>query len=131
MISIGKISDIFAGRGVTEQVKAGGNNCVFDETLNAVRNANDGSLIFTNFVDFDMLYGHRRDIGGYAAALEAFDRRVPGLRALLRPADLVVASADHGCDPTALGHNHTREHVPVLAGPDVNAVDLGERERLC
>ena len=129
VISIGKISDIFAGRGVTEQVKAGGNAALFDETLNAVRNAKDGSLIFTNFVDFDMLYGHRRDIGGYAAALEAFDRRLPELRALLRPEDIVIATADHGCDPTALGHDHTREHVPVLAfGPDINAVDLGERE---
>ena len=129
VISIGKISDIFAGRGVTEQVKASGNSALFDETLNAVHNANDGSLIFTNFVDFDMLYGHRRDIGGYAAALEAFDRRLPELRALLRPEDVVIATADHGCDPTAPGHDHTREHVPVLAfGPDANAVDLGERE---
>ncbi len=129
VVSIGKISDIFAGRGVTKQVKASGNSALFDETLNAVRNANAGSLIFTNFVDFDMLYGHRRDIGGYAAALEAFDRRLPELRAMLRPEDLVIATADHGCDPTAPGHDHTREHVPVLAfGPDVNAVDLGQRE---
>ena len=76
-----------------------------------------------------MLYGHRRDIGGYAVALEAFDRRLPELRAMLRPEDLVIATADHGCDPTAPGHDHTREHVPVLAfGPEVNAVDLGERE---
>ena len=125
VISIGKISDIFAGRGVTEQVKASGNSALFDETLNAVCNANDGSLIFTNFVDFDMLYGHRRDVGGYAAALEAFDRHLPELHAVLRTGDVVIATADHGCDPTAPGHDHTREHVPVLAfGPIASPGEL-------
>jgi len=129
VIAIGKISDIYAGQGVTDQVKAGGNMTLFDETLNAVRGAKDRSLIFTNFVDFDMLYGHRRDVAGYAAALEAFDRRLPELFEALSPGDLVIATADHGCDPTASGHDHTREHVPVLAfGPDINAVDLGRRQ---
>ncbi|MDP6530389.1 MAG: phosphopentomutase, partial [Arenicellales bacterium] len=129
VIAIGKISDIYAGQGVTDQVKASGNMTLFDETLNAMRSAKDRSLIFTNFVDFDMLYGHRRDVAGYAAALEAFDRRLPELFDALSPGDLVIATADHGCDPTASGHDHTREHVPVLAfGPDVRPVDLGQRE---
>jgi phosphopentomutase len=128
VIAVGKISDIYAGQGVTDQVKASGNMTLFDETVNAMRSAKDGSLIFTNFVDFDMLYGHRRDVAGYAAALEAFDRRLPELLAALNPGDLVIATADHGCDPTAPGHDHTREHVPVLAsGPDVRPVDLGQR----
>ena len=129
VIAVGKISDIYAGQGVTDQVKAGGNMTLFDGTLNAVRGAKDRSLIFTNFVDFDMLYGHRRDVAGYAAALEAFDRRLPELFEALSPGDLVIATADHGCDPTASGHDHTREHVPVLAfGPDINAIDLGRRQ---
>ena len=84
--------------------------------------------MFANFVDFDMLYGHRRDVIGYAAALEAFDRRLPELEAKLRPGDLVLATADHGCDPTRPGSDHTREHVPVLFfGPGVPAGPLGKR----
>tara|TARA_Y100001960_G_scaffold300431_1_gene349493 strand:+ start:1883 stop:3115 length:1233 start_codon:yes stop_codon:yes gene_type:complete len=129
VIAVGKISDIYAGQGVTDQIKASGNMALFDETLNAVRSSKDGSLILTNFVDFDMLYGHRRDIAGYASALEAFDGRLPELFEELRQGDLVIATADHGCDPTVSGHDHTREHVPVLAfGPAVKAVDLGQRE---
>jgi phosphopentomutase len=126
VVAIGKISDIFAGRGVTRLIKAAGNMALFDATLAALDEAPDGALILANFVDFDMEYGHRRDVPGYAAALEAFDRRLPELEARLRPGDLVVASADHGCDPTAPGTDHTREHVPVLAfGPEVAAQDLG------
>jgi phosphopentomutase len=83
----------------------------------------------TNFVDFDTLYGHRRDIAGYAAALEAFDARLPALEALLRPADVAVITADHGCDPTWRGTDHTREHVPVLVrGRAVPAAAIGRRE---
>lgn len=126
VIAIGKISDIFAGSGVTRAIKAAGNDALFDATLAALDTAPDGALILTNFVDFDMEYGHRRDVTGYAAALEAFDRRLPELEARLRPGDLVIATADHGCDPTWRGTDHTREHVPVLAfGPDVAARDLG------
>ncbi len=128
VIAIGKISDIFAGRGVTKVVKAAGNNALFDATLDALATAPDGALILTNFVDFDMEYGHRRDVAGYAAALEAFDRRLPELEAALRPGDLVVATADHGCDPTWTGTDHTREHVPLLAfGPGVRARVIGAR----
>jgi phosphopentomutase len=126
VVAIGKISDIFAGMGVTRKVKAAGNTALFEATLAALDGAPDGALILTNFVDFDMEFGHRRDVPGYAAALEAFDARLPELEARLGPGDLVVATADHGCDPTWRGTDHTREHVPVLAfGPDVAPADLG------
>ncbi len=126
VIAIGKISDIFAGLGPTRVVKAAGNMALFDATLDALDTAPDGALILTNFVDFDMEWGHRRDVAGYAAGLEAFDRRLPDLFARLRPGDLVIASADHGCDPTWRGTDHTREHVPVLAfGPGIGPRDLG------
>ncbi|MGA0844228.1 MAG: phosphopentomutase [Arenicellales bacterium] len=128
VVAVGKVSDIYAGSGVTKKIKADGNMSLFDETLRAIRAAPDHSLIFTNFVDFDMLYGHRRDIAGYAAALEALDARIPELMDTLQPHDLVLATADHGCDPTLQGHDHTRENVPVLAfGPGLEAADLGAR----
>ncbi|MDK9698112.1 MAG: phosphopentomutase [Siculibacillus sp.] len=126
VLAIGKISDIFAGCGVTRKVTAAGNAALFDATLEALDTAADGALILTNFVDFDSEYGHRRDVAGYAAALEAFDRRLPELRARLRPDDLVIITADHGCDPTWRGTDHTREHVPVIAfGPRVEPRELG------
>jgi phosphopentomutase len=126
--SIGKIADIFAHRGISRKLKAEDNAGLFDKTLEAMGQAGDGDLVFSNFVDFDMLYGHRRDVVGYAAALEAFDRRLPELEARLRPGDLVLATADHGCDPTWRGTDHTREHVPVLFyGPEVAAGSLGKR----
>ena len=126
VVAIGKISDIFAARGVSRMVKAAGNAALVEATLAALDETADGALILVNFVDFDMEFGHRRDVAGYAAALEAFDARLPEIEARLRPGDLVVASADHGCDPTAPGTDHTREHVPVLAfGPEVAARDLG------
>jgi phosphopentomutase len=129
VIAVGKVSDIYAGQGVSRSVKAGGNMALFDATVDALHEAGDRSLIFTNFVDFDMLYGHRRDVAGYADAMEALDERLPELLDMLVPGDLVIATADHGCDPTAPGHDHTREHVPVLAfGPGVAPVALGRRD---
>ncbi len=126
--SVGKIADIFAGRGITEALKADDNQGLFDRTLEAMNRAPDRSLIFANFVDFDMLYGHRRDVLGYAAALEAFDRRIPELESRLVPGDLVLATADHGCDPTWPGTDHTREHVPVLfTGATPKPGSLGRR----
>jgi len=128
VIAVGKIGDIYAHQGISRVVKADGNHALFDATLDQIGSAPDRSLVFTNFVDFDSLYGHRRNVAGYAAALEAFDRRLPELEARLRPGDLVVATADHGCDPTFPGSDHTREHVPVLAfGPDVAARAIGVR----
>ncbi|NIL18350.1 phosphopentomutase [Pseudomonas sp. AN3A02] len=127
--AVGKIGDIFAHRGISRLYKADGNDALFDATLKAYREAPDNSLVFANFVDFDMLYGHRRDLAGYATALEAFDRRLPELLALMDPQTLLVISADHGCDPSRPGSDHTREHVPVLAyGAGVAAGWLGERE---
>ncbi len=129
VIAVGKVADIFAHRGITRSIKADGNMALFDATLQAAAEAGDRSLVFTNFVDFDTLYGHRRDVAGYAAALEAFDRRLPELERALRPGDVVAISADHGCDPTWRGTDHTREHVPVLLfGPGVPAGSLGRRE---
>lgn len=127
--SIGKIADIFAHRGIARSLKGEDNSSLFDATLAAMNEAGDRSLIFANFVDFDMLYGHRRDVAGYAAALEAFDRRLPEFEALLRSGDLALATADHGCDPTWSGTDHTREHVPVLFfGQSVPPGPVGKRE---
>lgn len=118
--AVGKIGDIFAHRGVTIETKASGNAALFEATLTAMDRAQDGDLVFTNFVDFDQLYGHRRDVPGYAAALEAFDMRLPDIARRMKPHDLVILTADHGCDPTWRGTDHTRERVPVLAfGPAV------------
>jgi len=129
VISIGKISDIYAHQGVTKKVKASGNAALFDATLDALRDAPDRSIVFTNFVDFDMLYGHRRDVAGYAAALEYFDGRLPEVLDLMRDDDLLIITADHGCDPSWQGTDHTREHIPVLAyGGGISPGSLGKRE---
>jgi phosphopentomutase len=128
VISVGKISDIFAHRGISRTLKAPDNMALFDVLLAQAKAAPDHSLIFTNFVDFDMLYGHRRDVTGYAGALQAFDARLPDFLSRLRPGDLALITADHGCDPSFRGTDHTREHVPVLFfGPDVGAQALGRR----
>jgi phosphopentomutase len=101
---------------------------LFDRTLEAMEMAEDGALIFTNFVDFDQDYGHRRDVAGYARALEAFDQRLPELIAALRPGDLVVLTADHGNDPTWTGTDHTREQVPIMIfSPSLTPGNLGIR----
>jgi len=129
VISIGKIADIYAHRGVTHKVKATGNAALFDATLTALRDAGDRTTVFTNFVDFDMLFGHRRDVDGYAEALEYFDQRLPELLELMRDDDILVICADHGCDPTWPGSDHTREHIPVLVyGGGVKTGALGKRE---
>ncbi|MGB5330997.1 MAG: phosphopentomutase [Woeseiaceae bacterium] len=127
--SIGKIADIYAQRGITKKIKATGNEALFDATLAAMKEAGDSSIIFTNFVDFDMLYGHRRNVEGYAAALEYFDRRLPELMKQMQEDDLLVLCADHGCDPTWQGSDHTREHIPVLAyGAGIKPGSLGLRD---
>ncbi len=129
VISIGKIADIYAHQGITKKVKASGNAALFDATLVAMDEAGEQSIIFTNFVDFDMLYGHRRDVDGYAAALEYFDGRLPELMDRMQDDDLLVLCADHGCDPTWEGSDHTREHIPVLAyGAGLESGSLGRRD---
>ncbi len=126
---IGKIADIFAHRGVDVVIKADGNEALFDATLGALDEAKDRALVIANLVDFDTLFGHRRDAAGYARALEEFDARLPDLEGRLCPGDVAVITADHGCDPTWPGTDHTRENVPVLAfGPGLEPRALGRRE---
>jgi phosphopentomutase len=127
VLAVGKIADIFAHRGPTEVLKASGNAALVDATIAAIGRAPDGALVVANLVDFDQLYGHRRDVEGYAAALEAFDARWPEVAAVMRPADLACIAADHGCDPTWRGTDHTREQVPALfAAPGLAPGDLGQ-----
>jgi phosphopentomutase len=129
VISIGKIADIYAHQGITQKYKADGNEDLFMSTIDQLEHAPAGSLIFTNFVDFDSKYGHRRDTEGYAKALETFDEILPKLESKLQAGDLVIIAADHGCDPTQPGSDHTREHIPVLAfGPEIESKFIGRRE---
>lgn len=113
VIALGKISDIYAGEGVTEAIKTASNEDGVDKLLEVAQRSFRG-LAFLNLVDFDAKYGHRRDPQGYAQALEAFDRRVPEILAALREGDLLILTADHGNDPTHRGTDHTREYVPLL-----------------
>jgi phosphopentomutase len=126
---IGKISDIFAGRGISRSTPAADNAATFAALCETAAEAPDGALVFANFNDFDALYGHRRDVAGYAAALAAFDAALPQFRGRLRQGDLAIITADHGCDPSWRGTDHTREHVPVLAfGPGMAPRPLGRRD---
>ena len=129
VISVGKIADIFADVGITQKRKAHGLDMIWQATLDAVREAPDFSIVMSNFVDFDQNYGHRRDVPGYARALEQFDLRLPELYALMGDNDIAILTADHGCDPTWPGSDHTREHVPVLVyGKNIAAGSLGVRD---
>ncbi|MCX6558807.1 MAG: phosphopentomutase [Candidatus Aminicenantes bacterium] len=125
--AIGKIENIFAGRGIGRSRPSHGNSegmSLLQEELAAARRG----LIFANLVDFDMLYGHRNDVAGYGAALEAFDRELAPLLAKLAPGDMLVITADHGCDPAYPGTDHTREYVPLLVyGPGLPVRELGTR----
>ncbi len=112
--AVGKIADIFAHRGITKHYAAGGLDKLADATVEAVKDAPDNTIVFTNFVDFDSSYGHRRDIKGYGEALEYFDSRLPEITSLLKEDDLLLITADHGNDPSWTGTDHTREHIPVL-----------------
>ena len=129
--SVGKIFDVFLGRGIREGSKTKNNADGMAKTLEAMAEP-DAGLIFVNLVDFDQQYGHRNDVEGYGAALEQFDGWLPDFERALRPGDLAVFTADHGCDPTVPGTDHTREYVPLLAfGPRVRAgVNLGLRASL-
>jgi phosphopentomutase len=130
VVSVGKVKNLYGGRGFSGAVKAGNNEAVVDGIL-AQLAAQDRGLVFANLVDFDMLWGHRRDPVGYAAGLCAFDRRLPGILAGLSPGDLLIVTADHGNDPCHPGSDHTRERVPVLAWRlGGRGVALGERRTL-
>lgn len=110
---VGKICDIFNGRSVSTSMRVADNEDAVLRTLELLRTVETG-FIFTNLNDFDSSYGHRRDVRGYAAALERLDRHIPAVEAALRPGDLAIFTADHGCDPTAPGSDHTREYVPYI-----------------
>lgn len=129
--SVGKIFDIFLGRGIDDFQKTRNNADGMKKTLAALA-AQDEGLIFTNLVDFDQLYGHRNDVEGYAQALEEVDRWLPSLEEALAPDDLAIVTADHGCDPTTPSTDHSREYVPLLVfGKQARAgVDLGLRPTL-
>tara|TARA_R110001583_G_scaffold6618_6_gene33619 strand:- start:3096 stop:4343 length:1248 start_codon:yes stop_codon:yes gene_type:complete len=129
VVSIGKISDIFAEQGITKATKAFGVDGLFDASLAEFKAAKEDSIIFTNFVNFDADFGHRRNISGYASALEYFDTRLPEILELLTEDDILVLTADHGCDPTWPGTDHTREHIPVIFyGDKVKAGTVGLRD---
>lgn len=129
VIAVGKIKDIFAGKGITESVYTSGNQEGIERTLEYLDKDFEG-LCFINLVDYDMLYGHRRDIDGYAKALAYFDGRLPEILSKLREGDILMITADHGCDPGYLATtDHTREHVPfVMYGPGIAPRNLGTRE---
>lgn len=129
VLAVGKIEDIFAGQGITESLHTEGNMDGVDKTL-MFMHRQDRGLIFTNLVDFDMLYGHRNNPRGYADALEAFDRRLPEILGALRPDEVLIITADHGCDPTTSSTDHSREYVPLLVfGQPVNpGMNLGIRQ---
>lgn len=131
VFSVGKIFEIFLGRGIGGYEKTKSNAGGMEKTLAAIREEPEG-LIFVNLVDFDMLYGHRNDVEGYAAALEAVDAWIPALLERLSQGDLVIFTADHGCDPTTPSTDHSREYVPLLAyGPAAKrGVNLGVRATL-
>jgi len=130
-LGIGKIEDIFSNRGIARSIHTKSNTDGINATIEALEPGNDETLIFTNLVDFDMLYGHRNDPEGFAKALEYFDSRLPEVLAALRPDDLLIITSDHGCDPTTPSTDHSREYVPVLVyGEGRQAVDLGTRSTL-
>ncbi len=130
-IGVGKICSIFDGRGVGSSLEAHNNTDAVDQTLSALHQASRG-IIFANLVDFDMLWGHRNDVKGYARGLEAFDVRIPELQAAMRDDDCLIITADHGCDPTTVSTDHSREYVPILVYSDrlAGGVNLGTRETM-
>jgi phosphopentomutase len=128
VVSIGKIDDIFAHRGTGRNLKGDGNDALFTAMLHGLSGLEQGGLLFANFVDFDTLYGHRRDVAGYAQALEDFDARLPELLNALDDDDLLIITADHGCDPTWHGTDHTRERVPILVANGGAQSVIGSRD---
>lgn len=130
VVAVGKVNDIFAGQGVTKSVPVAGNQEIFRAARTAFQELERG-LVFATLVDFDSLYGHRNDINGFASALEAFDSWLPDLLDNLRQGELVVLTADHGCDPTTPSTDHSREYVPLLiTGPGIRTGSLGVRRTM-
>ncbi len=128
VISVGKIYDIFNGSGLTEKIKTKNNLDGINKTIELIKKDFNG-LLFTNLVDFDMMYGHRNDVDGYANAISEFDSKIPELLENLKEDDLLILTADHGCDPTTKGTDHTREQIPLIVyGKKSKICDLGVRE---
>lgn len=127
-VGVGKIYDIFAGKGIEKSIKSKSNFDGMQKTIDMVKEGQDG-FIFVNLVDFDMKFGHRNDVEGYAAALNEFDTQLGELMSLLNEDDIVIITADHGCDPTTEGSDHSREYVPMLIfGENIKSgIDLGTR----
>lgn len=129
--SVGKIIDIFAERGIDDAVRTHSNTEGMQETLRLIREGTDG-LIFVNLVDFDMIYGHRQDVDGYAEALAEFDAWLPQLMAAMGAEDRLIITADHGCDPADQSTDHTREYIPILVySPALEPRPLGTRQSFC
>ena len=130
VIGVGKVADIYAHTGITREIRAHGHPALWRETLSALKQSEDNSIVMTNFVDFDALYGHRRDTHGYGQALEEFDRNLPALLSAMHPGDLLIITADHGNDPTWPGSDHTREDIPILVTGDKSTAgtSLGARD---
>ena len=129
VIAVGKIKDIFVDRGITESVYTTGNEDGIQKTLEYLDKDFEG-LCFVNLVDFDMLYGHRRDVDGYAKALSYFDEKLPEMMGKMRPDDVLMITADHGCDPAYMATtDHTREYVPFLMyGSEIEPCNMGTRK---
>lgn len=129
VVAIGKIGDIYAHQGTTVEIKASGLPELTDKTIDAIKTHNTKpTYIMTNLVDFDMNFGHRRDVVGYKEALEYFDTRIPEIIANLGAEDILLFTADHGCDPTWTGSDHTREHIPVFGYYQGKELNIGIRE---
>ena len=129
VIAIGKIQDLFSGRGITKMIHTNGNEDGIDQTIKEINKDTKG-LIYTNLVDFDMLYGHRNNIEGYARALEYFDSKLPEIMRQMKETDMLIITADHGNDPSTPSTDHDREYIPILVyGKQVKQnVDLGIRD---
>lgn len=129
VIAIGKIGDLFSRRGITKEIRTNGNKDGIERTIEEIRNDSEG-IIFTNLVDFDMLYGHRNNIEGYAKALEYFDSKLPIIMESMKDTDMLIITADHGNDPSTPSTDHSREYIPILIyGNQVKQdVNIGTRE---
>ncbi|QCI26147.1 phosphopentomutase [Buchnera aphidicola] len=129
VIALGKISDIFANIGITKSIHAVGLRDLIDKTIHQIKISLDYTMVFVNFVDFDSIWGHRRDVSGYAHGLELFDRQLPKILHALHDEDILIITADHGCDPTFPGTDHTREYVPILLyNKLLRSSDIGYRK---
>ena len=128
VLAIGKIEDLFSGRGITKSFHTIGNPDGIEKTINAIKNSSD-DMIFTNLVDFDMLYGHRNNVEGYSKALEYFDSKLPEIMENMKEEDILIITADHGCDPVTPSTDHSREYIPIMIyGKNIKSnVDIGVR----